>query len=82
MVGSETVPGKDSQEIAIGCWKGRGSITVMVTEIECVEMIERLVIRGDIESTPPGEEAKPSSTNGLESHEEEEAIDVEGNHAE
>ncbi|CAM8899860.1 unnamed protein product [Rhodiola kirilowii] len=52
ITGSETLPDKDKQQIAIGCWKGRGSITVMVTEIECQEMLERLVIRGDIEISP------------------------------
>lgn len=35
----------DAATIAIGCWKGRASLTVMVTAIECQEMLERLLIR-------------------------------------
>ena len=35
----------DAATIAIGCWKGRASLTVMVSAIECQEMLERLLIR-------------------------------------
>lgn len=35
----------DASTIAIGCWKGRASLTVMVTAIECQEMLGRLLIR-------------------------------------
>ncbi|XP_038701391.1 RNA cytosine-C(5)-methyltransferase NSUN2-like [Tripterygium wilfordii] len=32
----------DESTIAIGCWKGRGSLTVMVTAIDCQELLGRL----------------------------------------
>ncbi|KAK6923360.1 SAM-dependent methyltransferase RsmB/NOP2-type [Dillenia turbinata] len=35
----------DSSTIAIGCWRGRASITVMVTATDCQELLERLNIR-------------------------------------
>ncbi|KAL9660750.1 hypothetical protein QQ045_025567 [Rhodiola kirilowii] len=74
--GDKAQPDKKSQEIAIGCWKGRGSITVMVTAIECQEILERLVIRGVIERSSPAEESKSLDTNHHESPEVE-AIEVE-----
>lgn len=37
----------DESSIAIGCWKGRASLTVMVTSIECEELLERLLMRLD-----------------------------------
>lgn len=33
--------------IAIACWKGGASLTVMVTSIECQELLERLLMRLD-----------------------------------
>lgn len=39
----------DESTIAIGCWKGRASLTVMVTAIDCQELLERLLIRLDTE---------------------------------
>ncbi|KAK3211261.1 hypothetical protein Dsin_015967 [Dipteronia sinensis] len=35
----------DASTIAIGCWKGRGSLSVMVSAIDCQELLERLLIR-------------------------------------
>ncbi|CAK9320573.1 unnamed protein product [Citrullus colocynthis] len=32
----------DESTIAIGCWKGRASLSVMVTAIDCQELLERL----------------------------------------
>ncbi|XP_022978420.1 tRNA (cytosine(34)-C(5))-methyltransferase-like isoform X1 [Cucurbita maxima] len=32
----------DESTIAIGCWKGRSSLSVMVTAIDCQELLERL----------------------------------------
>ncbi|KAF5749781.1 tRNA (cytosine(34)-C(5))-methyltransferase [Tripterygium wilfordii] len=32
----------DASTIAIGCWKGRGSLSVMVTAIDCQELLGRL----------------------------------------
>ncbi|KAL5753394.1 hypothetical protein ACOSQ2_023901 [Xanthoceras sorbifolium] len=40
----------DASTIAIGCWKGRGSLSVMVTAIDCQELLERLLIRMEPES--------------------------------
>ncbi|XP_054822027.1 uncharacterized protein LOC129320546 isoform X2 [Prosopis cineraria] len=39
----------DESTIAIGCWKGRASLTVMVTATDCQELLERLLIRLDTE---------------------------------
>ncbi|XP_020537968.1 RNA cytosine-C(5)-methyltransferase NSUN2 isoform X2 [Jatropha curcas] len=39
-------PGQvDASTIAIGCWKGRASLSVMVTAIDCQELLERLSAR-------------------------------------
>lgn len=38
-------PQVDGSTIAIGCWRGRTNISVMVTAIECQEMLERLSVR-------------------------------------
>jgi multisite-specific tRNA:(cytosine-C5)-methyltransferase len=35
--------------IAIGCWKGRASLTVMVTAIDCQELLERLLMHKEPE---------------------------------
>lgn len=46
--GSETVsdpPHVDASTIAIGCWRGRTNIAVMVTAIDCQELLERLLTR-------------------------------------
>ncbi|XP_028776573.1 tRNA (cytosine(34)-C(5))-methyltransferase isoform X2 [Neltuma alba] len=37
----------DESTIAIGCWKGRASLTVMVTATDCQELLERLLVRLD-----------------------------------
>ncbi|XP_048232395.1 RNA cytosine-C(5)-methyltransferase NSUN2 isoform X3 [Ricinus communis] len=37
----------DASTIAIGCWKGRSSLSVMVTAIDCQELLERLLARMD-----------------------------------
>ncbi|XP_057431487.1 uncharacterized protein LOC130724305 isoform X2 [Lotus japonicus] len=37
----------DESTIGIGCWKGMASLTVMVTAIECQELLERLLIRAN-----------------------------------
>ncbi|KAK4256674.1 hypothetical protein QN277_006366 [Acacia crassicarpa] len=39
----------DESTIAIGGWKGRASLTVMVTETDCQELLERLLVRLDAE---------------------------------
>ncbi|CAH8344518.1 unnamed protein product [Eruca vesicaria subsp. sativa] len=40
-LGSETVK-VNSSTIAIGCWKGKASLTVMVTTVDCDQLIQRL----------------------------------------
>ncbi|XP_065874383.1 uncharacterized protein [Euphorbia lathyris] len=42
----------DASTIAIGCWKGRSSLTVMVTAIDCQELLQRLSARMGEESSP------------------------------
>lgn len=39
----------DTSTIAIGCWKGRASLSVMVTVIDCQELLGRLLMRLEIE---------------------------------
>lgn len=41
--------------IAIGCWKGRASLTVMVTAVDCQELLERLLMRKEPEPEPKPE---------------------------
>ncbi|XP_074270461.1 uncharacterized protein LOC141594202 [Silene latifolia] len=38
-------PKMDSSTIAIGCWKGRSNINVMVTALDCQDLLERLDTR-------------------------------------
>ncbi|KAG2716682.1 hypothetical protein I3760_03G138900 [Carya illinoinensis] len=40
----------DDSTIAIGCWKGRASLSVMVNAIECQELLERLLIHMDAQN--------------------------------
>ncbi|KAF7839926.1 tRNA (cytosine(34)-C(5))-methyltransferase-like [Senna tora] len=51
----------DESTIAIGCWKGKASLTVMVTAMDCRELLERLLVRLDIDKGPVHEDDKPSS---------------------
>lgn len=53
----------DESSIVIGCWKGRASLTVMVTSIECQELLERLLMRLDRETEKGSSmhEDKPSN---------------------
>ncbi|KAH7520515.1 uncharacterized protein LOC107425311 [Ziziphus jujuba] len=51
----------DGSTIAIGCWKGRASLTVMVTAIDCQELLERLVIRMETEKESSVKEVEPSN---------------------
>lgn len=65
----------DESTIAIGCWKGRASLTVMVTAMDCRELLERLLVRldtdscvhEDIPSNNAGDEVQ--CTNGIEDSE-------------
>ncbi|KAK9285133.1 hypothetical protein L1049_024318 [Liquidambar formosana] len=51
----------DASTIAIGCWKGRASLNVMVTAIECQELQERLLKRMETEEGSLVQENKPSN---------------------
>lgn len=73
----------DVSTIAIGCWKGRASLTVMVTAIECQEMLERLLMRLEgVNGTSPVEnissdvadESKVEESNDVEMNEETEPV--------
>lgn len=54
--------------IAVGCWKGRTNINVMLSELDCRELLERLLIRnGDVKNSLfDGEEVKPEIGNEAE----------------
>lgn len=43
-------PQVDASTIAIGCWRGRTNVSVMVTALDCQELLERLLARMDIEN--------------------------------
>ncbi|XP_017229044.1 uncharacterized protein LOC108204226 [Daucus carota subsp. sativus] len=49
-------PHVNASTIAIGCWRGRTNVAVMVTAIDCQELLERLVPKTDKVngSTPDG----------------------------
>lgn len=49
----------DASTIAIGCWRGRNSISVMVTAIDCQELLERMPMH--LETELPSLEDKKSS---------------------
>lgn len=52
MAGIEVLSGPiqvDASTIAIGCWKGRAGLNVMVTALDCQELLERLLIRMETE---------------------------------
>lgn len=51
----------DGSTIAIGCWRGRASLTVMVTAIDCQELLERLVSRMETEKESLVKEEEPSN---------------------
>ncbi|KAL9229579.1 hypothetical protein vseg_005030 [Gypsophila vaccaria] len=42
---ASSIPKLDSSTIAIGCWKGRSNINVMVTALDCKDLLERLETR-------------------------------------
>ncbi|XP_020233288.1 tRNA (cytosine(34)-C(5))-methyltransferase [Cajanus cajan] len=44
----------DESTIAIGCWKGRARLSVMVTAMDCQELLERLLIRFDTKNGSSG----------------------------
>ncbi|KAL3527620.1 hypothetical protein ACH5RR_012276 [Cinchona calisaya] len=50
----------DGSTIAIGCWRGKNSVSVMVTAVDCQELLERMSTHLETES-PSLQENKPSS---------------------
>jgi len=52
----------DESTIAIGCWKGRARLSVMVTAMDCQELLERLLIRFDNVNGSSGHDDKSSNT--------------------
>jgi len=48
----------DASTIAIGCWKGRSNLNVMVTAIDCQELLERLSVRMEAEKGSSVQENK------------------------
>lgn len=56
----------DDSTVAIGCWKGRASLTVMVGALECQELLQRLLMRLDTltEKESSMLEDQPSDTKG------------------
>ncbi|XP_050205626.1 uncharacterized protein LOC126655466 [Mercurialis annua] len=67
----------DASTIAIGCWKGRSSLNVMVTAIDCQELLERLSVRMDGEKATREDKVEAGevqdSMNGVEKVEESES---------
>ncbi|CAK8578775.1 unnamed protein product [Lathyrus sativus] len=51
----------DESTIAIGCWRGRARLSVMVTAMDCQELLERLLIRLDTEKGSSGHVGKSSN---------------------
>lgn len=56
----------DESTIAIGCWKGRARLSVMVTAMDCQELLERLLIRLDTEKGSSGHVDNSSNNVGGE----------------
>ncbi|KAL7602109.1 hypothetical protein Lser_V15G22459 [Lactuca serriola] len=50
-------PKVDKSTIVIGCWKGRSSLSVMVTAVDCQELLERLLIRSETQKESLAEDA-------------------------
>ncbi|CAN4126729.1 unnamed protein product [Withania somnifera] len=53
----------DPSTIAIGCWRGRANISVMVTALDCQELLERLSMALEEETKASSPEIKPSTNN-------------------
>lgn len=67
----------ENSSIAIGCWRGRASLSVMVTAIDCQELLERLLARTELKNEVGAHEEKPLNEIDLENNDEkqEEQID-------
>ncbi|PHU00009.1 hypothetical protein BC332_29796 [Capsicum chinense] len=51
----------DPSTIAIGCWRGRANISVMVTALDCQELLERMSMSVEEETKASSPEIKPST---------------------
>ncbi|PHT64937.1 hypothetical protein T459_29362 [Capsicum annuum] len=51
----------DPSTIAIGCWRGRANISVMVTALDCQELLERMSMSVAEETKASSPEIKPST---------------------
>ncbi|OWM65646.1 RNA cytosine-C(5)-methyltransferase NSUN2-like isoform X2 [Punica granatum] len=66
---SEEMPlsGLDTADrIAIGCWKGKASLSVLVTAIDCQELMERLVARMETGKDSSLQETETTSDNAID----------------
>ncbi|KAK4773771.1 hypothetical protein SAY87_028790 [Trapa incisa] len=52
---------KAAGQIAIGCWKGKASLSVLVTAIDCQELLERLLACKEVKGDSSFQEAKATS---------------------
>ncbi|XP_021804138.1 tRNA (cytosine(34)-C(5))-methyltransferase-like, partial [Prunus avium] len=66
----------DESTIAIGCWKGKSSLSVMVTAIDCQELLERLLMRMETEK---GSLEKKDEASNAKGDEEQDIEDMEKN---
>lgn len=67
----------DESTIAMGCWKGKASLTVMVTAIDCQELLERLLVR--METAKTGSSVTEDEPSKPEADEEKDINDTEKN---
>ncbi|GAA0145806.1 RNA methyltransferase [Lithospermum erythrorhizon] len=56
----------DSEAIAVGCWRGKNSVSVMMTALDCQELLERLEKYLASEEVPNLEENKSSEVEKVE----------------
>ncbi|CAH9084943.1 unnamed protein product [Cuscuta europaea] len=69
----------DASTVAIGCWRGRTNVSVMVTSLDCQELLERMSLYTE-EDTPlslPDSKQSPTSDDELVPDSEASAIDDE-----
>lgn len=52
----------DPSTIAIGCWRGRANISVMVTALDCQELLGRISMGVEEETKTSSSETKQSTT--------------------
>lgn len=52
-------PQVDASTVAIGCWRGRTNVSVMVTSLDCQELLERMSQYTEEDPTFSVPESKP-----------------------